>query len=328
MRIMLSRIFKNKKAEISKSSEINKRPNIYIKRGPEILNQINLIYNLTTFKKNDEYINKLSEILYNCNNINNYPFKRINLDKAIYKINSKNELYITLPNFFRNFRSNTNESKTLNKKIGIKNNNTVKNILHDYCLSPNNVSKNINNNDKNDADTETFKKIITENNNTKLNEKAKNKILEKLKKEYNFETYDNKFNTINVNNNIENIRNNRNNFNKKLFPIIKPNFNKLLSLENISNKKSLKEKISSEVKLIAQKATELNSLKNHSNVKIARTPFYIKPKIKKTIMRKNNSMKRNMINKYHNTEKNIFTSDNGTVLKKMASELITIGKYV
>lgn len=87
------------------------KSNIYTKKGTLKENQINLLYNLTHNKLNQEYINKLSQLLYDCKSTKNYSLKRINLDKAIYKYDKNNELYITLPNFNYKNRSITYDNK-------------------------------------------------------------------------------------------------------------------------------------------------------------------------------------------------------------------------
>ena len=93
---------------------------------------MNLLYNLTRNKLNQDYINKLTQLLYDCKSIKNYSLKRINLDKAIYKFNKNNELYITLPNF--NFK---NKSTAYDTSINNKNNS-----IHNYTENGSNYLTN------------------------------------------------------------------------------------------------------------------------------------------------------------------------------------------
>ena len=92
---------------------------MYVKKGTMIENQLDLLYSLARNKLDSDYIDKLSQILYECKTIKNYPLKRINLEKTIYSYNKNNELYITLPNFYYKNKSMTSDNKINNN---IKNN--------------------------------------------------------------------------------------------------------------------------------------------------------------------------------------------------------------
>ena len=76
------------------------KSNIYIKKGTMQENQLDLLCHLTKNKMNSNYIDKMAHLLYDCKSIKNYSLKRINLDKAVYKLDKNNELYLTLPNFW------------------------------------------------------------------------------------------------------------------------------------------------------------------------------------------------------------------------------------
>ena len=129
------------------------KSNIYIKKGTMQENELDLIYTLTKNKLNSNYIDKMAHLLYDCKSTKNYPLKRINLDKAVYKFNKNNELYLTLPNFYYKNRSITYYNK---KK---KKNNSIINYTENGSnfLS---IDSNYNNNSNYQ---------ITENNQTKLN---------------------------------------------------------------------------------------------------------------------------------------------------------------
>ena len=97
------------------------KSNIYIKKGTMQENQLDLLCNLTKNKMNSNYIDKMAHLLYDCKSTKNYPLKRINLDKAVYKFNKNNELYLTLADFYYKNRSITYDSKINNKNSSIIN---------------------------------------------------------------------------------------------------------------------------------------------------------------------------------------------------------------
>ena len=97
------------------------KSNIYIKKGTMKENQLDLLCTLTNNKMNSNYIDKMAHLLYDCKSTKNYPLKRINLDKAVYKFNKNNELYLTLADFYYKNRSITYDSKINNKNSSIIN---------------------------------------------------------------------------------------------------------------------------------------------------------------------------------------------------------------
>ena len=98
-------------------NELNIKPNNlrnYKKKGTIKENILNELYS-TTFKKlDDKYKDRLSLLLYNGNNVNNYFSKRVNLDKVVYKYDN-DRLYITLSDFNNKIKSysvkNINDNK-------------------------------------------------------------------------------------------------------------------------------------------------------------------------------------------------------------------------
>ena len=171
---------------------------------------MNLLYNLTRNKLNPEYINKLTQLLYDCKSTKNYSLKRINLDKAIYKYDKNNELYITLPNFNYKNKSVTydnNSNRIKNKNNSIQNytengsnfltNDTNYNISY---INPN-IPKNENkkkltlkdlygNREKEELD-KTIKKLLL-NEDLEMPKKAEKQIFNQLNKKYKFEGSQNK----------------------------------------------------------------------------------------------------------------------------------------
>lgn len=171
---------------------------------------MNLLYNLTRNKLNPDYINKLTQLLYDCKSTKNYSLKRINLDKAIYKYDKNNELYITLPNFNYKNKSVTydnNSNKIKNKNNSIQNytengsnfltNDTNYNISY---INPN-IPKNENkkkltlkdlygNREKEELD-KTIKKLLL-NEDLEMPKKAEKQIFNQLNKKYKFEGSQNK----------------------------------------------------------------------------------------------------------------------------------------
>lgn len=171
---------------------------------------MNLLYNLTRNKLNPDYINKLTQLLYDCKSTKNYSLKRINLDKAIYKYDKNNELYITLPNFNYKNKSVTydnNSNRIKNKNNSIQNytengsnfltNDTNYNISY---INPN-IPKNENkkkltlkdlygNREKEELD-KTIKKLLL-NEDLEMPKKAEKQIFNQLNMKYKFEGSQNK----------------------------------------------------------------------------------------------------------------------------------------
>lgn len=103
-----------------KNDIIPKETNLrnYIKKGTIKENEINDLYMVTTKKLGDKYRSRLSELLYNGNQVKNYFSKRTNLDQIIYEYNNEQKLYITLANFKKKNKANSL------KNIGQGNNNS------------------------------------------------------------------------------------------------------------------------------------------------------------------------------------------------------------
>ena len=170
---------------------------------------MNILYNLTKNKLNQDYINKLTQLLYDCKSVKNYSLKRMNLDKAIYKYNKNNELYITLPNF--NFKNKpiTYNNSINNKNISIHNftengSNFLTNDTN-YNISYNNSNipkKEKNNKNKLTLDDiygqrerekldKTLKKILL-NEDLEISKNTQKLIFNDLRMKYKFEGSDNK----------------------------------------------------------------------------------------------------------------------------------------
>ena len=102
--VLLSKIFQSEKQDKNK----RKLPSSIKTRGEsEKDREIKVLENLYSKKLNKDYIDKLSIILYSSKNKTDYPQKRNNLQKTIYKYDDKNELYLTLPKL-RNKNRNQN----------------------------------------------------------------------------------------------------------------------------------------------------------------------------------------------------------------------------
>ena len=173
---------------------------------------MNLLYNLTRNKLSQEYINKLTQLLYDCKSTKNYSLKRINLEKAVYKYDKNNELYITLPNFNYKNKSlaydNNNSNSINNKNCSIQNFTEIgSNFLtndSNYNLSyinPN-LPKKENNKKKltlkdiygqreKDQLDKTIKKLLL-NEDLEIPKKAEKQIFNQLNMKYKFEGSQNK----------------------------------------------------------------------------------------------------------------------------------------
>ena len=103
------------------------------------------------------YVDKLTQLLHDGKTTENYPLKRMNLDKAVYKINKNKEFYITLPNFDFQNSSMTSENNNNNYKINNKN------------ISIQNFTENGSNLYTNDTNYNTSKNQMSENSRRKIN---------------------------------------------------------------------------------------------------------------------------------------------------------------
>ena len=95
---MLCKIFEYRQKSPSqrRSTEVPKRPQ-RIGYSSEKQHQINFLHNLFRKKLNEDYLKKLSLLLYSSKYTTNYPTKRNNITETVYKFDSNNELYLTLP---------------------------------------------------------------------------------------------------------------------------------------------------------------------------------------------------------------------------------------
>ena len=125
-------------------NELNIKPNNlrnYKKKGTIKENILNELYS-TTFKKlDDKYKDRLSLLLYNGNNVNNYFSKRVNLDKVVYKYDN-DRLYITLSDFNNKIKSYS--VKNINDN---KNNSSYQNYTENMSNYMTCDTNNINNNE-------------------------------------------------------------------------------------------------------------------------------------------------------------------------------------
>ena len=210
----------------------------YTKKGPIEENALKELYQATVKKLDDKYKNRLSLLLYNGNNVDNYYLKRVNLDKIEYKYD-KDKLYITLSNF-----NNKNKSSSVNNISKYKTNNSVQNFTENMSNVITNDTNNINNSEylykdrKQKISTkanyekfqdERYEREINElllNENKKLSKKLENYIFKKLSQQYNFMKEDKK-------NPIHNIKLYSNNKNK---PFFQGNKIKIKSIDNIKEK--------------------------------------------------------------------------------------------
>ena len=257
---------------------------------------MNLLYNLTRNRLNQDYINKLSQLLYDCKSIKNYSQKRINLDKAVYKYDKNNQLYITLPDF--NYKS-----KSVNYDNSLNNKNSS---IHNYTENgsnylTNDTNYNISYNNQNNLKNEDNKKIklnlndiygerekelldknikkLLLNEDMEMPQKTKKLIFNQLKAKYNFEgskntkryisqpklfqiRYDSEADTNKINKKI------KLNSPKLIFPDINNNKNKFIDYLDI----------------LKTKTNELNSIKN-THIKNYLSPIFFLGNNRKNYMK-------------------------------------------
>ena len=209
----------------------------YTKKGPIEENALKELYQATVKKLDNNYKNRLSLLLYNGNNVDNYYSKRVNLDKIVYKYD-KDKLYITLSNF--NNKTKSSSVKTMSK---YKNNNSVQNFTENMSNVITNDTNNINNSEylfkdrKQKISTkanyekfqdERFEREINKlllNENKKLSKKLEQYIFKKLSQQYNFMKEDKK-------NPINNIKL----YSYKNKPLFQGNKINIKSIDNIKEK--------------------------------------------------------------------------------------------
>lgn len=118
---------------------ISKNLKNYKKKGTIKENVLNELYNVTFKKLDDKYKDKLSLLLYNGNNVDNYFSKRVNLDKVVYKYDN-DKLYITLSDF-----KNKLKPPSVNNISENKNNSSYQNYTENMSNYMTCDTNNINN---------------------------------------------------------------------------------------------------------------------------------------------------------------------------------------
>jgi len=285
---------------------------------------MNLLYNLTRNKLNQDYINKLTQLLYDCKSIKNYSLKRINLDKAIYKFNKNNELYITLPNFNFKNKSTAYDTSINNKNSSIHNytengsnfltNDTNYNISYNNPNMPKKEEnkKKLNLNDifgqrEEEQLNKTIKKLLL-NEDLDMPKKAQKQIFNLLNMKYKFEGSEDKKRYISQQKSLHTESNRINKNANLVFPQIK-NDKFLDSLEILKNK-----------------TNELNFIKNKKYKNYLSPIFFLGKNRAKYL----NNIKYISYNKLNNGKsfkgfKNI-SEDNQKYLKIMGNDVHTLNK--
>lgn len=175
------------------------------KRGRTVENQHKLLMN----KLSPNYIDKLTQLLYEGKTTENYPLKRMNLDKAVYKVNKNKEFYITLPNFdFKNSSMTSEHNNYIinNKNISIQNftengsnlftndtnynNSNSKNQVSEKSKRKINVDEYFGN--KDEIKLNRIIKELLLNEDKKIMKYTKKLIFKQLNKKYNFTKIENK----------------------------------------------------------------------------------------------------------------------------------------
>ena len=95
-------------------NSLRPKDNIKKKGESEKKYEIRMLKNIARrYKLKKDYVDKLMTLLYSCKGDKKYLLKRNNIEKTIYKVDSKNNLSITLPEFFKNKQS---EKKLKNQR--------------------------------------------------------------------------------------------------------------------------------------------------------------------------------------------------------------------
>jgi len=236
------------------NSELNNIPtnNLknYKKKGDIEENAMNELYQVTVKKLDNKYKDRLSLLLYNGNNVDNYFSKRANLDKIVYKYD-KDKLYITLSNF-----NNKNKSSSV-KNIS---NNSFQNFTENMSHFMTNDTNNINNNSeyllkekkqkistrenyakfKDDRYEREIDQLLL-NENKQLPKHIEKYIFKKLSQKYNFMKEDKKIpmNNMKIYSSIKTKPNFKDNMELKYIDNIKEKTNELRALKNRNHKNYL-----------------------------------------------------------------------------------------
>ena len=165
---------KNNIKDFEKNNKINMKEMKAIEKEKEIEKLEN--YYLKSKKFDVNHIEKITNLLYNSKD-KNYSIKRKNLNHTIFSYDDKNNLYLTLDDFFKE----QNKDKIYkNKDNQCKNKNNYKN----------NNSKTNNNNNSNENEKKIF---------LKMEEDEQAKLYEILKTKENFSQFNTKVNFIPMN---------------------------------------------------------------------------------------------------------------------------------
>ena len=146
--------------------------------------EIKLLEDLFNKKLSQDYIDKLSILLYNSKNKTDYPQKRNNLKKTIYKYDDNNELTLTLPKLRnkkenKNFMNNNFKDYTKTETTEYTNNKMTNNPFQRQYTEENNILD------------ESIKEILYDNEEKDKIEEDKGKILyDQLKTRYNMFEFD------------------------------------------------------------------------------------------------------------------------------------------
>ena len=146
--------------------------------------EIKFLEDLFNKKLSQEYIDKLSVLLYNSKNKTDYPRKRNNLQKTIYKYDDNNELCLTLPKLKnkrenRNFMNNNFKGYTKTETSDYTKNKINNNPFQKQYSEENNILD------------ESIKEILYDNEVKDKKEEDKGKILyDQLRTRYNMFSFD------------------------------------------------------------------------------------------------------------------------------------------
>ena len=161
------------------------QPSLIKSRGEsEKDHEIKLLEDLFNKKLSQDYIDKLSILLYNSKNKTDYPQKRNNLKKTIYKYDDNNELTLTLPKLRnkkenKNFMNNNFKDYTKTETTEYTNNKMTNNPFQRQYTEENNILD------------ESIKEILYDNEEKDKIEEDKGKILyDQLKTRYNMFEFD------------------------------------------------------------------------------------------------------------------------------------------
>ena len=172
---MLSKIFEcqKKSRSLKKRNEVPQKSQ-QIGYSSEKQHQINFLHDLFRKKLNEDYLKKLSLLLYSSKYTPNYAAKRNNIAQTVYKFDDKNELYLTLPKINNNQNYNEGYDGYIKTEANV----------NEYFIENENNHPEFSKEEYEDILDDSIKEILYNDNNINGDEERAKLLYEKLQTKY------------------------------------------------------------------------------------------------------------------------------------------------